>query len=70
MASGGMGDVLTGVLVSLLAQGYALLDAALIGVQLHSQAADEAVKISGKIGLLASDLVPFIRQSLNKLTSG
>ena len=70
MASGGMGDVLTGVIVSLLAQGYSLADAALIGVQLHSQAADEAVKIAGKIGLLASDLVPFIRQSMNKLISG
>jgi len=68
MASGGMGDVLTGVIVSLLAQGYALLDAAVIGVQLHSQAADEAVKVSGKVGLLASDLMPFIRQEINRLS--
>jgi hydroxyethylthiazole kinase-like uncharacterized protein yjeF len=69
MASGGMGDVLTGVIVSLLAQGYPLLDAALIGVQLHSQAADQSAKQSGFIGLQASDLVPFIRKQINRLST-
>ncbi|MFQ5936204.1 MAG: NAD(P)H-hydrate dehydratase, partial [Acidiferrobacterales bacterium] len=67
MASGGMGDVLTGALAALLAQGLAPLDAARIGVWVHAVAADDAAQQAGEVGLLASDLLPFIRRRLNQL---
>ncbi len=56
MASGGCGDVLTGVIVGLLAQKLPLFDAAQLGVYLHGLAGDLAAKERGEIGLLASDL--------------
>lgn len=65
MASAGMGDVLSGVIAALMAQGYEKAEAARMGVCLHSQAADAAVEDLGSIGLLASDLLPFLRQRLN-----
>ena len=65
MASGGMGDVLTGIISSLLAQGFSLTDAAKIGVHLHSSAGDAAAKGAGERGLLASDLMPAIRRLIN-----
>lgn len=60
MASGGMGDVLTGVIAALLAQGLSLYEAAKLGTQLHAQAADLAAE-NGERGLLASDLFPYLR---------
>jgi hydroxyethylthiazole kinase-like uncharacterized protein yjeF len=56
MASGGMGDVLTGVIAALLAQGLAPLQAARRGVLLHSLAADRAAERQGKSALLAGDV--------------
>ncbi|MGA0805126.1 MAG: NAD(P)H-hydrate dehydratase [Pseudohongiellaceae bacterium] len=65
MASGGMGDVLSGVTGALLAQGLSVADAARLGVCLHSKAADLAAGQLGERGLLASDLFPFLRALLN-----
>jgi len=65
MASGGMGDVLSGVLGALLAQGYSLADAVRLGVCIHSKAADLATERAGQRGLLATDLLPYIQQLLN-----
>ncbi len=65
MASGGMGDVLSGVLAALLAQGLGALDAATAGVWLHGRAADLAADEGGERGLLAGDLMPFLRRLLN-----
>ncbi len=65
MASGGMGDVLTGALAGLLAQGLALWDAACMGVCLHSAAADAAAE-EGQRGMLALDLMPWIRRLVNQ----
>ena len=65
MATGGMGDVLTGIIASLLAQGFSLADAAKVGVHLHSAAGDAAAKGAGERGLLASDLMPSIRRLIN-----
>jgi hydroxyethylthiazole kinase-like uncharacterized protein yjeF len=65
MASGGMGDVLSGVLGGLVSQGLPLSVAARLGVLIHSQAADLAVKKHGERGLLAMDLLPFMRQLMN-----
>ncbi len=67
MASGGMGDVLTGMVASLLAQGLAALPAAQLAVCLHAQAADEQVARYGERGLLATDLIPAARALLNGL---
>jgi len=65
MASAGMGDVLTGVIASLLAQGLSASDAASAGVCLHSFAADRAAHRDGVHGLLATDLLPELRAILN-----
>jgi len=65
MASGGMGDVLAGVIAGLIAQGFSLKDAAEQGVYLHGMAGDIASSQAGERGLLASDLMPFLRQMVN-----
>ena len=65
MASGGMGDVLTGIIASLLAQGLSMTNAANVGVHLHASAGDAAAKGAGERGLLASDLMPAIRRLIN-----
>lgn len=65
MASGGMGDVLAGVIVGLIAQGFALKEAAQQGAYLHGMAADLAAEAAGERGLLASDLMPYLRQLVN-----
>ena len=56
MATGGMGDALTGVIATLLAQGLDAFDAASIGVWLHARAGDRAA-VQGEVGMLASDLI-------------
>jgi len=65
MASGGMGDVLSGVIAALLAQGFSLPEAARQGVYIHGLAADLAAQNGGERGLLASDLMPHLRQLVN-----
>lgn len=64
MASGGMGDVLTGVIAGLLAQGLDPGSAALTGVCLHGAAADRAA-LEGERGMLAEDLMPWLRRLAN-----
>jgi NAD(P)H-hydrate epimerase len=64
MASGGMGDVLSGVLAALLAQGLDPAAAARQGVWLHARAADLAAG-DGERGLLATDLLPWLRRLVN-----
>ena len=56
MATGGSGDVLTGILTGLLAQGYTSLDATLLGVYVHGLAADLWVASSSEEALLAGDI--------------
>ncbi len=60
MASAGMGDALTGVIVSLLAQGYEPLDAARLGVYIHGLAGDMAALEKGSLALMASDLIEYL----------
>lgn len=64
MASGGMGDVLSGLLAALLAQGLSVSEAAKTGVCLHAVAADRAT-IHGEAGLLASDIMQPLRSLIN-----
>lgn len=56
MASGGMGDVLTGVLTSLLGQGYEPFAACRLGVFIHGHAADSVAAEKGMIGMTATDV--------------
>lgn len=65
MASGGMGDVLSGVIGGLLAQGLPLPCAAEEGVYIHGLAADLSAKRKGERGMLASDLMPYLRKLVN-----
>ncbi len=73
MASGGMGDVLSGVLGGLLAQHLSvgdvarlfIGDVARLGVCLHGRAADLAAAVAGERGLLATDLIPHLRRLAN-----
>ena len=57
MATAGMGDVLTGIITGLLAQGYSSLDAACIGVYLHGLAGDLALNYQSMESMMASDLI-------------
>jgi NAD(P)H-hydrate epimerase len=66
MASGGMGDALTGVIAALIAQGLSLEEAAAAGVCLHAAAGDLAASRGGERGLLASDLIAALRPVLNR----
>ena len=66
MASGGFGDVLTGMIVGLLGQGLAPFDAAGLGVYLHGLAGDVAADAKGQTGLLASDLIEKIPQAIRQ----
>ena len=65
LAVAGSGDILSGVIGSLMAQGLKPLDAAVTGVALHSNAGEFFAKNTGEIGLAASELIPHIRNALN-----
>ena len=69
MATAGAGDVLTGVLVSLLAQGYVPEVAARLGVYLHGLAGDLAAENLSYEGLISSDLVEYLPKSFKTLRS-
>lgn len=65
MASGGMGDLLTGIIAGLVAQGLALADAAVLGVWIHARAADAVARVQGERGMLATDLLPAVVRLVN-----
>ena len=65
MATAGMGDVLSGVIGGLIAQGLLLVDAAKLGVSIHAAAGDLAASESGERGMIATDLMPFLRRLAN-----
>ena len=67
LASGGTGDVLTGVIAGLMAQGLSPFDAACCGVFLHGLAAETVVRERGNTGVLASDLVERLPFTINSL---
>ena len=60
MATGGSGDVLTGIVLSLLAQGYTAQEAAKISVYVHGMAGDLAKQKYGTIALTAGDIIEFL----------
>jgi NAD(P)H-hydrate epimerase len=66
MATGGTGDVLTGMIGSLLAQGYTATQAACLGVYLHGLAGDLAAKEKGEAGMIAGDLIEKIPDAIKE----
>lgn len=66
MASGGMGDVLAGMIAGLVAQKWELTEAANTAVYIHGKAADLSAQAEGERGMLARDLMPFIRKLMNR----
>ena len=67
MATAGSGDVLTGLITGLLAQGYSAFNAVLLGVYVHGMAGDIAVKSSSQQSLIASDLIASLKYSFQHL---
>ncbi len=67
MASGGTGDVLTGFLLGLLAQGFSAENAAVAGVYLHGLAGDLAVKNKSEFSLVAGDLIESLGEAFLKV---
>ncbi len=73
LGTGGTGDVLSGIIGSLLAQGVPTWEAACLGVYLHASAGDRVRERLGDAGLLASDLlaeIPRVRRELQRQRTG
>ncbi|WON92994.1 NAD(P)H-hydrate dehydratase [Sphingobacterium sp. Lzh-3] len=67
MATGGSGDILTGIITSLLGQGYSSKEALIMGVYIHGGAADIAVKTIGTYSLLPSDTISHLSNAFLEL---
>ncbi len=66
MATGGSGDVLTGVITALMGQGLSCYDAACLGVYLHGLAGDIAAEKIGQISLIATDLIDALPEAFQR----
>lgn len=66
MATAGTGDVLTGMIGSLLAQDYPAIQAACLGVYLHGLAGDLAAQEKGEMGMIAGDLIEKIPEAIKE----
>ena len=69
MATGGSGDVLTGILTGLLSQGYSPEEAAILGVYLHGLSGDLAVSASSEESILAGDIADYLGKAFALLKS-
>lgn len=69
MSAPGMGDVLTGMIAALIAQGMNAKDALLLGVYLHGAAGDELAKQGAALGMTASEVTDMARRLLNQWTT-
>ena len=67
MAKGGSGDVLSGIIGGLLAQGLSAQEAAVLGVYLHGLAGEEAERKKGRYSVLARDLAEMIGKAIEKV---
>jgi NAD(P)H-hydrate epimerase len=67
MATAGSGDVLTGIITALLAQGYKQREACLLGVYLHGLAGDLAAQDLGEESLMASDIIQYLPKAFLKI---
>ncbi|HEY5314509.1 MAG TPA: NAD(P)H-hydrate dehydratase, partial [Pirellulales bacterium] len=66
MATGGTGDVLTGMITALVCQGLSPFDAARLGVYLHGLSGDLAAAELGQVSMIASDLIRFLPQAFRQ----
>jgi hydroxyethylthiazole kinase-like uncharacterized protein yjeF len=69
MATGGSGDVLTGILTGLLAQGYSSIETAIFGTYLHGLAGDLAAEKLSMEAMAASDLIECLGEAFKKVAS-
>ncbi|HPG12007.1 MAG TPA: NAD(P)H-hydrate dehydratase [Chitinophagaceae bacterium] len=69
MATAGSGDVLTGILSGLLAQGYNSVETAILGVYLHGSAGDMAAQESSQEALIASDIINALADAFKLITA-
>jgi len=67
MATGGTGDVLTGIITSFLGQGYVPKEAAILGVYLHGLAGDIAAENLGEECLMASNIIDYLPQAFKEI---
>jgi NAD(P)H-hydrate epimerase len=70
MATAGSGDVLTGVILSLLAQGYKAETAAVLGVYIHGLAGDIAAEESCYESIIASDIINNLGKAFCRIRNG
>ncbi len=69
LATGGSGDVLAGIITSLMAQGYAPFDAAVFGVYMHGLTADIAIKEISAQSFTASDIIEYLSRAYNNIAT-
>jgi ADP-dependent NAD(P)H-hydrate dehydratase len=69
MATGGSGDVLTGVIAALIGQGLAAFDAAVLGAWVHGRAGDIAATKLGQVGLTSADLADYLPAAFREIES-
>ena len=69
MATGGSGDVLTGLIAALIGQGLGIFDAACLGVHIHGLAGDLAAKKFTQASLIATDLIDFLPAAMQRLST-
>ncbi len=67
MATGGSGDVLSGIIGSLAVQGFSLWESAVTGTYLHGLAGDLAARKIGEYSLIATDIIEFLPQAIKKI---
>jgi NAD(P)H-hydrate repair Nnr-like enzyme with NAD(P)H-hydrate dehydratase domain len=70
MATAGSGDVLTGVIASLIGQKFSAIDAAVLGAHLHGMAGDLAAAAIGPAGIVATDIISHLPQALARRGKG
>lgn len=68
MAKGGSGDILTGIIAGLMAQGYTSIESCILGVFIHGLAGDIAKKEIGEIGMASSDITTYLPIAFKVLT--
>lgn len=68
MATGGSGDILTGIIATFLAQGFSPFDSACLGAHIHGLAGDLACKKFGEISLIATDILDYLPEAFKRYT--
>ena len=67
MATAGSGDVLTGIILALLGQGYGTMEAGKMGAYIHGSAGDLAKEELGEMGMVASDIIRYLPKTLKRM---